>query len=44
MNCLDADIIVATKTKKKDQGSENIGGYDHFYTGIPKDRNREYRS
>lgn len=32
------DIAVATETKRKGQGSENLGDYDHFYSGIPKDK------
>lgn len=32
------DITVLTETKRKGQGSENLGHYDHFYSGIPKDK------
>ncbi|XP_056635532.1 craniofacial development protein 2-like [Diorhabda sublineata] len=33
---LNMDIVVLTETKKKGQGSENH--YDHFYSGISKDK------
>lgn len=32
------DIIVLTETKKKGQGSENLGKYDHFYSGVGKEK------
>lgn len=32
------DIAVITETKKKGNGSENWGYYDHFYSGVPKDQ------
>ncbi|XP_044757727.1 craniofacial development protein 2-like [Coccinella septempunctata] len=35
---LKLDIAVITETKKKGQGSESMGYYDHFYSGVPKDR------
>ncbi|XP_057663198.1 uncharacterized protein LOC130898146 [Diorhabda carinulata] len=35
---LNMDIVVLTETKKKGQDSENLGHYDHFYSGISKDK------
>lgn len=35
---LKVDIAVLTETKKKGQGSENPGHYDHFFSGIAKDK------
>lgn len=32
------DIVVLTETKKKGVGSENLGQYDHFFSGVPKDK------
>jgi len=32
------DIAVITETKKKGKGSENLGYYDHFYSGVDKDK------
>jgi len=34
---LKMDLIVATETKRKGQGSENVGEYDHFFSGVPKE-------
>lgn len=31
-------LAVVTETKKKGQGSENLGEYDHFYSGVPKEK------
>ncbi|XP_043485867.1 craniofacial development protein 2-like [Polistes fuscatus] len=30
------DIAVVTEIKKKGQGSQKLGYYDHFYSGVPK--------
>lgn len=30
------DIAVVAETKKKRVGSENLGYYDHFYSGVSK--------
>lgn len=35
---LKIDIAVITETKKKVQGSESMGRYDHFFRGVTKDR------
>lgn len=35
---LKLDVAVITETKKKGQGSESMGQYDHFYSGVSKDR------
>jgi hypothetical protein len=32
------DVAVVTETKKKGEGSENLGHYDHFYSGVTKDK------
>jgi hypothetical protein len=32
------DVAVITETKKKGEGSENLGYYDHFYSGVTKDK------
>lgn len=32
------DITVITETKKKGNGSENLGYYDLFYSGVKKDQ------
>ena len=32
------DIAVITETKKKGNGSENLGSYDTFYSGVSKDQ------
>lgn len=34
---LKIDLTVVTETKKKGQGSEGLGEYDHFYSGVPKE-------
>lgn len=34
---LNIDIIILTETKKKRNGLENLGGYDHFYSRASKD-------
>jgi hypothetical protein len=31
------DIAAITETNKEGKGSENVGKYDHFYSGVPKD-------
>lgn len=33
---LDIELAVITETKRKGQGSENLGEYDHFFSGVPK--------
>lgn len=38
VNQANADIVVLTETKKKSQGSENLGKYDHFYSGVAKEK------
>lgn len=38
INRLNIDIAVITETKRKGQGSENIGEYDYFYSGVPKEK------
>lgn len=38
INQANADIVVLTETKKKGQGSENLGKYDHFYSGVAKEK------
>ncbi|XP_030759068.1 uncharacterized protein LOC115884584 [Sitophilus oryzae] len=35
---LELDIITLTETKKKGSGSEIIGNYLHYYSGVPKDQ------
>ncbi|XP_030764659.1 uncharacterized protein LOC115888913 [Sitophilus oryzae] len=35
---LKLDVAVITETKKKVQESESMGQYDHFYSGVSKDR------
>jgi len=35
---LKMDVMVITETKKKGQGSENLGEYDCFYSGVSKDK------
>lgn len=35
---LEIQVAVATETKKKGQGSENLGYYDHFYSGVSRDK------
>ncbi|XP_030749701.1 uncharacterized protein LOC115877594 [Sitophilus oryzae] len=35
---LKLDVTVITETKKKGQGSESMGQYDHFYSGVSKNR------
>ena len=32
------DVALITETKKKGQGSENLGHYDHFFSGVPKQK------
>lgn len=34
----DITLAVITETKKKGKGSENLGHFDHFYSGVPKDK------
>lgn len=31
-------VAAITETKKKGQGSENLGKYDHYYSGVPKEK------
>ncbi|XP_030749694.1 uncharacterized protein LOC115877587 [Sitophilus oryzae] len=38
INKLDIDLAVLTETKKKSQGSENLGMYDYFYSGVRKEK------
>lgn len=38
LEILKLDIVALTKTKKKGSGSEIISGFDHFYSGVPKDQ------
>lgn len=38
LKTLHVELAVLTETKKKGQGSENLGQYDHFYSGVSKDR------
>ncbi|XP_072384405.1 uncharacterized protein [Diabrotica undecimpunctata] len=33
-----SDITVLTETKKKGQGSQDIGGFIHIYSGVEKDK------
>ena len=35
---LNVDVAVITETKKKGQGSENLGHHDHFFSGVPKQK------
>lgn len=34
-------LAVITETKKKGKGSENLGHFDHFYSGVPKDKHAQ---
>lgn len=33
---LNIDLAAITETKRKEQESENLGAYDHFYSGVSK--------
>lgn len=37
LNKMNIDLAVVTETKRKGQGSENLGSYDHFYSGVPRE-------
>lgn len=37
------NVAVVTETKKKGEGSENLGYYDHFYSGVTKDKRAQQR-